>query len=52
MHSARARRHIEMVDGHIIADTNPNPLPGHAAPTGAAGGGPPARSRPAQQGPS
>ena len=31
--SAWARRRIEMLDGHIIADTTPVALPGHAAPT-------------------
>jgi putative ABC transport system ATP-binding protein len=44
--ATRTRRHIEMLDGHIIADT------GHAAAAGEAGGGRPARSRPAQEGPS
>jgi putative ABC transport system ATP-binding protein len=50
--AARARRHIEMLDGHIIADTSPLPLPGHAAAAGGAGGGRPARSWPVQEGPS
>jgi putative ABC transport system ATP-binding protein len=50
--AARARRHIEMLDGHIIADTSPVPLPGHAAAAGGAGGGRPARSWPVQEGPS
>ena len=50
--AARARRHVEMLDGHIIADTSPVPLPGHAAAAGGAGGGRPARSWPVQEGPS
>ena len=47
--AARTHRRIEMLDGHIIADTSP--VPGQAA-AGGAGGGRPARSRPAQEGPS
>jgi putative ABC transport system ATP-binding protein len=50
--AARARRHVEMLDGHIIADTSPVPLPGHPAAVGGAGGGRPARSWPVQEGPS
>ena len=50
--AARARRHVEMLDGHIIADTSPVPLPGHAAAADGAGGGRPARSWPVQEGPS
>ena len=50
--AARARRHIEMLDGHIIADTSPVPLPGHAAAADGARSGRPARSWPAQEGPS
>jgi putative ABC transport system ATP-binding protein len=49
--AGRMRRRIEMLDGHIIADTSPVPVPGHAV----AGGGPggrPARRKPAQEGPS
>ena len=48
--AARARRRIEMLDGHIIADIAP--VPRHAAAAGGAGGGRPARSRPAHEGPS
>jgi putative ABC transport system ATP-binding protein len=47
----RMRRRIEMLDGHIVADTSPVPVAGHAA----AGNGPrerPARRQPAQEGPS
>ena len=48
--AARTGRCIEMLDGHIIADTSP--VPGHPAAAGGAGGGPPARRQPAQEGPS
>jgi len=55
--AVRMRRRIEMLDGHIIADTSPVPVTGHAAIDGggASGGGPggrPARRQPAQEGPS
>jgi putative ABC transport system ATP-binding protein len=49
--AGRMRRRIEMLDGHIIADTSPVPVAGHAA----VGSGPrrrPARRQPAQEGPS
>jgi putative ABC transport system ATP-binding protein len=45
--AARTRRRIDMLDGHIIADTSPIPVPGHAAAASGAGG-----RRPAQEGPS
>ncbi len=47
--AARTRRCIEMLDGHIIADTAP--VPAHAPAAAGAGGGRP-RSRPAPGGPS
>jgi putative ABC transport system ATP-binding protein len=51
--AARARRRIEMLDGHVIADTNP--VAGYAATVGGAGGagaGPRAHSGPGREGPS
>jgi putative ABC transport system ATP-binding protein len=47
----RMRRRIEMLDGHIIADTGPVPVAGHADGGGGPGGRP-ARRQPAQEGPS
>jgi putative ABC transport system ATP-binding protein len=32
--AARARRRIEMLDGHIVADTSPVPVPGHPVGVG------------------
>ena len=48
--ATRARRRIGMLDGHIITDTTP--VPAGAAAAGPAGGGQPARARPAHEGPS
>jgi putative ABC transport system ATP-binding protein len=48
--AARTRRRIEVLDGHIIADTSPVPVPGHAA-EGAASGWP-ARRLSTPEGPS
>jgi putative ABC transport system ATP-binding protein len=54
--AARTRRRIEMLDGHVITDTAPVPVTGHPAADGdvttGSLGGRPARSRPAQEGPS
>ena len=47
--AARMRRRIEMLDGHIIADTSPVPVAGHAVAGGGLGGRP-ARRQPAQEG--
>jgi putative ABC transport system ATP-binding protein len=46
--AARTRRRIEVLDGHIIADTSPIPFPRHAVVGGADGGRP---APPAQEGP-
>jgi putative ABC transport system ATP-binding protein len=46
--ATRARRRIEMLDGHVIADTSS--LPGHAAPVGEVPDRRPAGPRPAQEG--
>jgi putative ABC transport system ATP-binding protein len=47
----RMRRRIEMLDGHIIADTSPVPMAGRAAADGGPGGRP-AHRPPMQEGPS
>jgi putative ABC transport system ATP-binding protein len=48
--AGRMRRRIEMLDGHIIADTSPVPVAGRAAADGGSGGLS-ARRQPAQEGP-
>jgi putative ABC transport system ATP-binding protein len=50
--AARMRRRVEMLDGHIIADTSPAAVTGHAVTAGGVGGGRPARRQPGQEGPS
>jgi putative ABC transport system ATP-binding protein len=49
--AARMRRRIEMLDGHIIADTTLVPVTGHAAARDGLGGRP-SRPQPVQEGPS
>jgi putative ABC transport system ATP-binding protein len=48
--AAWARRRIEMLDGHVTADTAPVPVTGHAAAGGAEAGERLARPRPARGG--
>jgi putative ABC transport system ATP-binding protein len=48
--AARTRRRIEMLDGHIVADTSH--VPRHVAAAGAVLGGRPAGRQPAPEGPS
>ena len=50
--AARTRRRVEMLDGHVIADTRPVPVTDHMAAFGGETGGRRAHSQPAQERPS